>query len=385
MSFTFGIMVHHQTLALQLRTFILAVRSLSIPASQYEIIIAGAMQLEANDHDFYDAQGDLVFVCSACEFSDKIRAIFETAAHEYVWVSHDYVIPLPSFYRGMRAFGRGAQWLAPGTFMDQHGREIEESVMRVRLFSSKDYLRGVSWLPGHDVTPIGGSEGGVCIESFCSEQHPTPTTAANSTDFARRTAITAALRSMIGDKFALVPRNMRLSPAAAAAAYVNGNVVILARTLGQCIPARSQLPWGASEDIDWGARLAQHYTPEENPFIGVQLLKPKVLDQDAASSEQLRVWLLAEGLGSIIAPFEALPPVFWCSSMLGCAHDSYPKRTRAFVLKSGFSKYFFRLGGLFVVIFCVYFCVFVAAQARSFAEHPADAGRLTLLLFSCTE
>jgi hypothetical protein len=40
--------------------------------------------------------------------SDKIRAIFEMANHEFVWVSHDYVIPMPSFSAGMRSFGRGA-------------------------------------------------------------------------------------------------------------------------------------------------------------------------------------------------------------------------------------------------------------------------------------
>jgi hypothetical protein len=36
------------------------------------------------------------------------------ANHEFVWVSHDYVTPLPSFYAGMRSFGRGASWLVPG-------------------------------------------------------------------------------------------------------------------------------------------------------------------------------------------------------------------------------------------------------------------------------
>jgi len=311
MSFTFGIMVYNLTPASQLRMFIRAVRALSIPTSHYEIIVAGASQQQPDEivaaED--DALGDLVYLCATCEFSDKIRAIFEAAAHEFVWVSHDYVLPLPNFYHGMRSFGRGAPWLVPGVFLDLNGREVDESAMRGRLFSSKDYISGVSWLPDYDIAPI-GSSGDLWVQSFYSPQEIAQAAAANST---------AVMRRLIAEKFAIVPRNMRLSAVAAAAAFVNGNILILARTLGQLIPARSRLPWGMSEDIDWGARLAQHVAPEENAFIGAQFLKTKVLDQDAALAEQLCAWLLAEGLGTIVAP-EALSHVYWCNTTWGCGH-----------------------------------------------------------------
>ncbi len=105
---------------------------------------------------------------------------------------------------------------------------------------------------------------------------------------------------------------MHLSAAAAAAAYANGNCVILTRTMGRFVPVRADLDWGELEDIDWGARLALHTPLEENTFAGVRFLKEKSLDYkfDAAVAEQLRTWLLEEGLGTIVTP-EALPREYW--------------------------------------------------------------------------
>jgi len=62
---------------------------------------------------------------------------------------------------------------------------------------------------------------------------------------------------------------------------VNGSVNI------QLIPAQSRLPWKISENVDCGAQLAQHGAPEENAFIGAQILKLKVLDYNAVVVEQL--------------------------------------------------------------------------------------------------
>ncbi len=125
--------------------------------------------------------------------------------------------------------------------------------------------------------------------------------------------------SHVGDEtyenFALVPRNMRLSPAAAAASYVNGNLVILSRTLGCLVPVRSDLDWGQCEDIDWGARLSQHAVPEENAFLEVKFTKEKALNArfNATVAAQLRNWLLQEGLGTMVVP-EALPYAYWSNA-----------------------------------------------------------------------
>ncbi len=117
------------------------------------------------------------------------------------------------------------------------------------------------------------------------------------------------------ENFALVPRNMRLSPPAASAAYANGNVVILSRLLGRLVPVRSDLDWGECEDIDWGSRLSQHASPEENPFLGVQFTKEKTLGVPlpATVAVQLRAWLLQEGLGAIVEP-EALSSEYWVNA-----------------------------------------------------------------------
>jgi hypothetical protein len=74
------------------------------------------------------------------------------------------------------------------------------------------------------------------------------------------------------------------------------------------------------EDIDWGARLALHTTPEENAFVGVRFLKEKSLDSrfDAAVAEVLRTWLLQEGLGTIVTP-EALPREYWIHAANGAS------------------------------------------------------------------
>ncbi len=94
--------------------------------------------------------------------------------------------------------------------------------------------------------------------------------------------------------------------------------MILTRTLGRLVPVRSDLDWGECEDIDWGARLALHTTPEENAFVGVRFLKEKSLDSrfDAAVAEELRTWLLQEGLGTIVTP-EALPREYWIHAANG--------------------------------------------------------------------
>jgi hypothetical protein len=102
-------------------------------------------------------------VCGACEFSDKIRAIFERANHEFVWVSHDYVIPLPSFYAGMRSFGRGADWLVPGVFQDFRGREYDENVLRGRLFTSM--------APEHSILISTSDEQDIAPISACTNSH----------------------------------------------------------------------------------------------------------------------------------------------------------------------------------------------------------------------
>ncbi len=99
-----------------LQTFMSAVDALDISPTHYEIIVAGDWQQQPDGFNASEALGAFLHVCGACEFSDKIRAIFEIANHEFVWVSHDYVISLPSFYAGMRSFGRRADWLVPGVF-----------------------------------------------------------------------------------------------------------------------------------------------------------------------------------------------------------------------------------------------------------------------------
>jgi hypothetical protein len=287
-----------------LRVFIDAVRALRIPAAHYEIVVAGPWpeHFETNFSAEDDGMDDIVQVCSACEFSDKLRAIFEVAVHELVWVSHDYIIPARNFYIGMRSFGRGASWIAPGAFFDMNGLEI---VLRGRLFSSRDQIRAVSWLPDFFIEPI-GNDGQHCIQS--QVQFNFDPAATN---------ITTILRGMIGDNFAIVPRNMHVSAAAAAAAFINGNIVIMSRALGRSIPARARLPWGYSEDIDWGARLSEYVPPEENAFIGVQFLKPKMVEFNSVVTNIVRDWLLHEGHGVIVAP-EELPSAFWCDSTWPC-------------------------------------------------------------------
>jgi hypothetical protein len=143
MSFSFGIMVHQHTTLKMLQTFMAAVDALAIPPPLYEIIVAGDWQQQPDGFNATETLGHFLHVCGACEFSDKIRAIFEMANHEFVWVSHDYVVPLPSFHSGMRSFGRGAFWLVPGVFQDFRGREYDESVLRGRIFTSRTPERSV--------------------------------------------------------------------------------------------------------------------------------------------------------------------------------------------------------------------------------------------------
>lgn len=307
---TFGVMTHRNPNEYQqaqnLRLFIDAVRALSIPAVHYEIVVAGPwpQNFEAN-FSAEDGLDDIVHVCAACEFSDKIRSIFEVAAHEFVWVSHDYIIPSPNFYIGMRSFGRSASWIAPGAFFDMNGLEIDDTVLRGRLFSSRDYTRAVSWQPEFSIAPIGVNDQ-QCVQSHV--QRAGDPAATN---------ITTMLRGMIGDNFAIVPRNMRLSASAAAAVFINGNIVVMSRVLGRSIPARARLPWGYSEDIDWGSRLAECVSPEENAFIGVQFLKPKMIEYNLSVTNILREWLMRYGHGVVAVP-EELPPAFWCNSTWDC-------------------------------------------------------------------
>jgi hypothetical protein len=57
-------------------------------------------------------------------------------------------------------------------------------------------------------------------------------------------------------------------------------------------------------------RLARHASPEENAFLGIQFMKAKFVLHTPSVADQLRSWLLQEGLATIVAP-EALPPEYW--------------------------------------------------------------------------
>lgn len=144
MTFSFGIMVHQHTTISMLRNFISTVNALGIPPPQYEIIVAGDWQQKPEDFSLLRTLGPFVHVCGDCEFTDKIRTIFEVANHEFVWVSHDYILPLPTFYDAMRSFGRGAPWMVPGILLDFNGREIDEFVLRGRLWTSHHYTKFTS-------------------------------------------------------------------------------------------------------------------------------------------------------------------------------------------------------------------------------------------------
>lgn len=149
-------MVHEHTTLTMLRNFFTAVDSLGIPPLQYEIIVAGDWQNTSEAFDSDPPRAPVVYVCGDCKFSDKIRAIFEVAVHEFVWVSHDYVIPLPSFYNAMRSFGRSAPWFVPGIFHDLNGQEMDEMVVRGRLLTSRSPERSlyISTSSEEDIVPI---------------------------------------------------------------------------------------------------------------------------------------------------------------------------------------------------------------------------------------